>query len=310
MIERIDFTSCEPGYKTYQGANGAKRSVYYNGELYMLKFPHAATKNPLLHYSNDLIAEYLGSSIFNILGIEAQKTLLGIFSKNESDGSCKTYDIVACKDFADARNGLMFQDFASLKNEVVSSSTGGYSTDIDGLEDAFDKQKRVDSQRLREFFWDMFIVDAYLANFDRHNGNWGFITDIRTGRWRIAPVYDCGSCLYPQADEETKQEIMTSKAALDIRIYQRPLSALNYKGKKVGYLEFISSGVNTSCTAALHRISRMIEDRQSEIETLLEKTPLSSLDRKFYSFILSKRKEMILDRAEAKLLKNGFISIQ
>ena len=24
-------------------------------------------------------------------------------------------------------------------------------------------------------FWDMFIVDALIGNFDRHGGNWGFI---------------------------------------------------------------------------------------------------------------------------------------
>lgn len=28
-----------------------------------------------------------------------------------------------------------------------------------------------------QYFWDMFVVDALLGNFDRHNGNWGFLYD-------------------------------------------------------------------------------------------------------------------------------------
>ena len=43
----------------------------------------------------------------------------------------------------------------------------------------------------------MFIVDAFLGNFDRHNGNWGILVDECKKTAEIAPVYDCGSCLYP-----------------------------------------------------------------------------------------------------------------
>ena len=48
----------------------------------------------------------------------------------------------------------------------------------------------------------MFIVDSYLGNFDRHNGNWGFLVNENTKSTRIAPVYDCGSCLYPAATDD------------------------------------------------------------------------------------------------------------
>ena len=32
-----------------------------------------------------------------------------------------------------------------------------------------------DKEELTKFFWDMFVIDAFLENFDRHNGNWGFL---------------------------------------------------------------------------------------------------------------------------------------
>ena len=37
-----------------------------------------------------------------------------------------------------------------------------------------------------------------LGIFDRHNGNWGILVDEEHQTAEIAPVYDCGSCLYPQ----------------------------------------------------------------------------------------------------------------
>lgn len=43
----IDFTNCRviPG-RAYNGANGSKIAVEYNGEAYMLKFPPSAEGKP------------------------------------------------------------------------------------------------------------------------------------------------------------------------------------------------------------------------------------------------------------------------
>lgn len=56
--------------------------------------------------------------------------------------------------------------------------------------DTIDKQQYVSPVELREHFWNVFIVDALLGNFDRHNGNWGFLYDDQTHRTEIAPVFD------------------------------------------------------------------------------------------------------------------------
>ena len=78
----IDFTNCRilPG-RAYNGANGSKIAVDYKGEVYMLKFPPSAEGKPTdLSYTNSCISEHIASSIFNLLGIRAQDTLLGIYS--------------------------------------------------------------------------------------------------------------------------------------------------------------------------------------------------------------------------------------
>ena len=77
-----DFTNCPivPG-RAYNGANGSKIAVEYGGGIYMLKFPPSGERKPTnLSYTNSCISEHLASSIFNLIGINAQKTELGTFS--------------------------------------------------------------------------------------------------------------------------------------------------------------------------------------------------------------------------------------
>ena len=39
----------------------------------------------------------------------------------------------------------------------------------------------------------MFIADSLVGNFDRHNGNWGFLINEELKKIEIAPIYDCAS---------------------------------------------------------------------------------------------------------------------
>ena len=91
-----DFTNCKQYNKTYSGANGNKICIEYNNEKYMLKFPSIPTKKTELSYANGCISEYIACNIYNMLGVKAQKTILGTYEKNN-----KTKIVVACKDFTD-----------------------------------------------------------------------------------------------------------------------------------------------------------------------------------------------------------------
>ena len=91
--------------------------------------------------------------------------------------------------------GIVLQDFGSLKNQVIDSEHQGYGTELSDILNAIEKQNSMDSQKIKERFWQMFIADAFLGNFDRHNGNWGFLYNQRTDEIELAPVYDCASCL-------------------------------------------------------------------------------------------------------------------
>ena len=291
----IDFTNLPKRKKTYAGANGSKISVIYESEQYMLKFPAPAAKNQQLSYANGCISEYLGCRIFDSVGIETQKTLLGTYMVNG-----KEKIVVACKDFTSA--GVVLQDFASLKNTIIDSEHNGYGTELDDIMTAIEEQQAVDPKALKEWFWNVFIIDALIGNWDRHNGNWGFLYDVEHDDMTIAPIFDCGSCLYPQADEEIMKATLENKAEQDLRIFSIPLSGIKSGGKKINYFDFISSLQNKDCNAALKRILPRID--MDKINRIVDETPyISELQKDFYKTMLAKRKEKILDFSLKKLRK-------
>ena len=286
-MDVIDFTELKKKNKAYAGANGNKISVIYHGEQYMLKFPPHAKRNKNMSYSNSCFSEYIGCQIYESIGVPVQKTLLGTYTVK---GVQKI--VVACRDFTEP--GVILQDFASLKNQMIDSERNGYGTDLEDILSTFDEQTAMDSTVLAERFWDMFVVDAFIGNWDRHNGNWGFLYNTVTDEMTLAPVYDCGSSLYPQADEEIMEAVLTDRKELDFRIFEIPTSAVTVEGKKIKYFSFISSLQNEGCNQALRRIvPRINMDRIFEI---IDTTPfVSDLQKRFYKTMLSERKKHILD---------------
>jgi hypothetical protein len=293
----IDFTSCEVNkFRAYGGANGNKINILYKGSSYMLKFPPVPSRNKAMSYTNGCISEYLACHIFSALGFKTQETLLGTYT----DSRGKEKVVVACGDFTEGGKKLM--EFAHLKNTCISSEQNGYGKELSSIQQAIDEQTLLPQDQLRDFFWDMFIADALLGNFDRHNGNWGILVDEQSKTAEIAPVYDCGSCLYPQLAASDMEAVLNSEDELDKRIYVFPASSIEENGKKISYFEFISSLKNPDCTAALKRVSARID--MEKIQALIDETPtLLPIQKEFYTVIISERKAKIIDYSMEQLMK-------
>lgn len=293
----IDFTELKKRKKTYAGANGNKISVIYEGEQYMLKFPPQAKLNQDMSYSNSCFSEYLGCQIYESIGIPVQKTLLGVYTVKG-----KQKIVVACGDFTEP--GVSLQDFASLKNRMIDSERQGYGTELIDILQTIDEQTLVDRDSLLERFWDMFIVDAFIGNWDRHNGNWGFLYDEEKDSLELAPIYDCGSSLYPQADEKIMQSVLSNPDELEFRIREIPYSAIRIDGKNIRYFDFISSMKNEDCNNALMRVYPKID--MDKINSIVSETPyISDLHKKFLTTMLKERKERILKPAYTQLNKHS-----
>ena len=300
MTDRIDFTSCRRLLgKAYNGANGKKIAVEYDGRQYMLKFPPSGVQKPTdLSYTNSCISEHLGSSIFNMLGISAQYTLLGVFTVNG-----KEKVVCACGDFT--ADGKTLYDFCSVKNTVIDSEHGGSGTELSDILESIEKQQFVNPEKLLEHFWNVFVVDALLGNFDRHNGNWGFLYDSKTDTAEIAPIFDCGSCLLPQADEKVMRNVLNNEDELNARIYRFPTSAVKLDGQKINYYDFLMSGEYDDCDEAIVRIVPRID--MEKIEQLINETPyITDLQKNFYKAYINARYEKILLPAYEQVSSQGF----
>lgn len=284
----IDFTECPRiAGRAYNGANGKKIAVEYNGEAWILKFPpNAASKPNELSYSNSCISEHLGSTIFRLIGIDAQETMLGIHVNG------KTKVVCACKDFTTPTTRLY--DFCSIKNTVIDSETGGTGTELSDVLKTIELQGFMDPVIVLERFWQMFVVDAFLGNFDRHNGNWGFLTDMLTGESRLAPVFDCGSCLLPQADNVIMKKCLDNPDEMNARIFTFPASMLKVENRKINYYEFLhGTNLPSELTQALQELQPKI--KSLDVESIVLATPsLTPLQQDFYTNYLNRRREILL----------------
>ena len=283
MTESIDFTTCpRVAARAYNGANGKKIAVMFDGDVWMLKFPPSAADRPTaLSYTNSCFSEHIAGTIANMIGLKSHETRLGTFTNG------KTKVVCGCRDFT--AGGKLLYDFCSIKNTVVDSETNGTGTELDDVLETIDLQAFVDPVVLRAHFWDMFVVDAFLGNFDRHNGNWGFLVDQATRKAEIAPAFDFGSCLLPQADDEIMRRVIEDKAERDARIYTFPASALKQGGKKINYVDFIAKNRDGVLAPSLARILPRID--MAAIRAFIDEAPiLSDLQRRFYKCYLAARR--------------------
>ena len=279
----IDFTSCPRiPVRAYNGANGKKVAVLFQSEPWILKFPPNVTSRPNEQsYSNSCFSEHLGSSIYRSLGVPCQETVLGTFING------KTKIVCACKDFT--RPGVRLYDFCSIKNTVIDSETGGTGTELSDILETIERQSFVDPVIVSERFWQMFVVDALLGNFDRHNGNWGFLVDENTQFSSLAPVFDNGSCLLPQADDSIMQRCLDDEDEMNARIYTFPTSMIKQAGKKINYFDFLHApDMPQGLRLALDQLFPHIQ--ALDFTSLVDSTPyLTPLQRQFYIEYLTRR---------------------
>ncbi len=178
----------------------------------------------------------------------------------------------------------------------------GSGTELADILETIEKQQFVNPQRLLEQFWNVFVVDSFLGNFDRHNGNWGFLYDEELESAEIAPVFDCGSCLLPQADEKIMKKVLDDENELNARIFQFPTSAIKSDDRKINYYDFISSASNEDCNHAVLRIVPKIDIEK--INEFIDGVPyISKIQRDFFKTYIKARYEKILVPTYEKLRK-------
>lgn len=255
-----------------------KFEIIIDGHRYIAKFQ----KNSEVGLTYNYVSEYLGSHIFQSIGIPVQETFLGTY-----DGK----NVVVMKNFLEPEDALVA--FNGVGESSLERDKELYQYTYEDITAMLtENMKSTNVTETIERFWDMFIVDALIGNFDRHGGNWGFIK--RDNKYRIAPVYDNGSSLYPKLNTDEKiAEVLASQEEIDKRIYQFPTSHIKVKNRKSSYFEVVSSLQFEACNEALKRIVPRIDlERINKIIDEIE--DISELRKRFYKTMLQQRYEKIL----------------
>lgn len=250
----------------------------------MLKFPNN---------KNRCISEYISCQILKTLGFNVQETILGTYNVKG-----KVKNVVACLDFTSLSEDL--REFYKLKNSQIDLPNSGYNTELNEILKTIDNQVIYDKRKLKNFFYEMFIADALIGNFERDNDDWGFLINQELEVARIAPIYGCDGSLYPNLTDMDMFKYINDKTILELYLYSLGKSSIKINDKKINYFDYISSLENEDLNKALLKIFPRI-DLEKINEIIDSVSVISDVRKKFYKKIIKMRYEIILKFSYDKL---------
>lgn len=252
-----------------------KKGVTIDGEYWIVKYPKSTKgmEGELDPYTTSPLSEYIGSHIYQMLGIETHDTILGIRNNKL---------VVACKDFCRSEGSL--REMRTLENvydevlaekleQSISPSSSTTSSHFIDMEDVFlqlqfnpilSKIPNVESR-----FWEQFLVDMLINNNDRNSGNWGILYE--NGRYRLAPVFDNGESFFNKTPERKLFRMSVDKEYLQQSI-NSSMSVYRINGHRIHGKDMINiENENFYKTAAV--LIPNIKERMEEILDFVQKIP-------------------------------------
>lgn len=284
---------------TYGGNSGDKEGILINNEYWLVKYPKNASRlddKGEMSYTTSPVSEYIGSHIYGILGYDVHRTVLGIRNG---------HIVVACKDLCDDEHRLI--EFRQLKNtynktlneKLDGSFTSTGSDHFVGLEEIMLHLKYNPSlqnvKNLKERFWDCVVVDGFINNNDRNNGNWGILRGKEGDS--LAPVFDNGSSFSPNVSEEkimkkiSDNENLVFSACNGVTAY-----SINGKGNAL-FRDILKLDIPDLKTALRKNIP-LIQKNIGKIISLIKEIP-PEIDG--YKIISKERKSVYIDELKARL---------
>ena len=294
-MELINFDNFKQNQRMYGGTAGRKMGITYNGKDYLVKFAgnlkEQKMKNINLSYSNSPVCEYIGSKIYEIVGLPVHNTILGIRNNKI---------VVACEDFLQDGDRLYEFDKIKVTFEPHFLDSNGNETNGVGV-DLYEIMMTIqdhpflqDVPGVKEHFWNMFIIDALIGNTDRNNSNWGIILR-KDGSKEIAPVYDNGNCLNSKWDHEKMRIVMNDADKMEAEAYKARRCIFELHGKRVNPYHIIESREYPECLEAVHRLTTQIGNNMDKIQAMIKEIPiLSEIQKRFFISMIEYRYEKVL----------------
>lgn len=278
----LDITKYDSFVSLYGGSE-VKKTYYIDGKKYMVKFPDPIreAKNNV-SYVNNQYSEYIGCKIFEIFDIDVQKVRLAKCNINNKE-----------------KIAVMCEDFLCDDEDLIEFKNLSYSLNLEKkytneLSDIFEMINSLDNLDEKEMFedkfWRIFVVDTLIGNVDRHLGNWALIS--KNNRYRLSPVYDCGSSLHLLLGEEEVKNIINSNELKNVAINLKTAYKMN--GKTLNYLDVYKFMPDKLKNALIYIYDLIDMDKIKDI--IYDIDTLSDVMKDFYYKTILLRKSEIIDK--------------
>lgn len=278
--------------RVYGGRGGKKVAGRIGSDYYLIKMPNNLTtrserqgENIEIPYNNSPISEYIGSHVYEIVGMQVHDTYLGFRNGKVA---------VACKDFR--KDGEILQHFSDIKvtysnNNDLDENTNGNGSHLSSILNVIRNSnnfKNIDVD-VEEFFWKMFVVDFLIGNIDRNNGNWGVLKNEVTNGKRIAPVFDNGNCLNNLiSDKQIKDVVDNNK--FDIYLNNQKSFFVDDNENPINMYEYMCAGKEKKLSESIKNITPKISiTRISKMINEIPDAIVSNLRKIYYITLMEKR---------------------
>lgn len=289
-MQLIDFAESERiTGRVYRGNAGTKRSYLHDGVVWMVKFPQSTrnfTGRHLASYTSSPLSEHIGSLVYASLGIPVHETVLG---------RCQGKIVVGCKDFAVDAELLDFHGIKNTVDEELISGSFGSSSSGERLSDVLSVIDNAEDfagirNAVRERFWDMFVVDAFIRNGDRNNGNWGLLETRYTTK--LAPVFDNGNAFFNKRDPSFAEQRFENDTSVLEDVKTGVSFFTDDADRHIHPFSFMATLKNEDCNAAVLRFADRLD--MGKVRTVIDEIPeqafglpvISAAQKKFYIKLL------------------------
>lgn len=281
MIDIIDLDHCEYSNRhgSYGGQAGFKDGILWDGAYWIIKYPKSTTgmqRVGELAYTTAPLSEYIGSHIYQMLGFETHETIL-VYRHGKV--------AVACRDFR--KDDELLLELRTIRNAVneklveeLEQRFNIESVHIINLEELLLQVRHNDIlsgvDGVKERFWGMVVVDAWINNNDRNNGNWGILR--RNGIDRLAPVFDNGGSFSGKTPDSILRRWIEKGSIADSAL--NTITSFEYEGNPltVRKLFEIVCMRESDFMEALIRIVPEIGKILPEIERMINDIPITYRD--------------------------------
>lgn len=282
-----DFSDCILTPLILDGVTN-KIAVKEGSTKYILKFGKESVKDNT--YFKDYISEFISCRIAKQLGYNVQEVQLGYYNNKEC---------CALTMFDVPLHSFKSLGASSLDSDVLYKRDIRYNLDWLLELKMTSKKFAITQERYDRWVLDVFFLDMFVGNYDRHENNWGFMRV--NGLYNLAPLYDMGASLFSRQMNEVSN---WTDGQIKDAVVSHSRSAILYKGKKKNYFELLDLySDNDSMQKQLQDFIIKVKSNIDAFDKIYDEVIAYNSEYKGYITFVDKMLRLKLSMLERRFLK-------